>query len=161
MHRTIILLGASETFSKSRCYITFLGDIWHFAFIYIKIEKLQIQSEKLSAFCFRIYTRISLLRVALLVLSIFIFLNGSSTLKYESWNVNPFMTLLIAMTLGGYIWKLLSVSGVWYFFSKGVKSFKLWDLQDLIGSEKEVFKISALLASSIETIFTFDEINIF
>ena len=81
MHRTIILLGASETFSKSRCYITFWGDIWHFAFIYIKIEKLQMQSEKLSAFCFRIYTGISLLRVALHVLSIFIFLNGSSTLK--------------------------------------------------------------------------------
>ena len=54
--------------------------------------------------------------------------------------------------------KITFCVGSLIFFSKGVKLFKLWDLQDLSGFEKEVLKISALLTSSIKT---FDELNIF
>ena len=34
---TIILLGASITFSKTRSYINLFWDIWKFVFIYLRI----------------------------------------------------------------------------------------------------------------------------
>ena len=55
------------TLSKIIFYVTLFQEIWKFTMIYSLLKNLQIQSEKISAFCFRIYIRISLLQLAILV----------------------------------------------------------------------------------------------
>ena len=56
IHSTIVLLGHSVNFFKSRCYISLFKDIWKFFSFTQKLKKLHMLAVKLSAFCFRIFT---------------------------------------------------------------------------------------------------------
>ena len=137
-HRKIVLIGASGSFSKRRCYVNLLKEIWKFAFIFIKIERLLNVVIKNASFCYEFFIGTSWLSVALRMLSFFISVNTSSTLTRENWSVHSLVALMIAMVLGFFLfWKLLSPSDM-ILFRKGLVLFELWDLTRF---NKKAFKI--------------------
>ena len=90
----IALLESSVTFFRGMYYIYLFKDIWNFAFIYTKTEKVTNFFRKNICILFENLYR-NVINLGSLTCAFFFF----STLTYENWNVHPLMTLLIAMIL--------------------------------------------------------------
>ena len=94
-----------------------------------KLKKLQMLLEKIYAFCFRIFTGMSLMWTALSVLIFFNFLRY--IINTNTWKLkrSPMVTLLVTMMLPCLVYLKIAFNIGCDVFQQSVELFTFWDLQ--------------------------------
>ena len=128
-----------------RCWINLF--IWNLPSFTRKLNKLHMLSEKYLNFFLKSLQECIPVGSFTCAEGSFISLDISSTLMHENWNVDPLVTLLLAMILGCFMYLKIAFNIRRDAFSaKGLTFSNSGIFRFLNGLEKKVFKISTFLA---------------